>query len=81
MRFSVIDHGPGIAPQYQTQIFDRFFRVPGSEHTGAGLGLAIAKEIVLAARRFRSRLPKATAGAQGSEFYFDLPTVGNGEST
>ena len=48
IRFSVIDHGPGIAPKYRARIFDRFFRVPGSEVTGAGLGLAIAKEIVLA---------------------------------
>ena len=48
VRFSVIDRGSGIPPQYQAQLFDRFFRVPGSEVTGAGLGLAIAKEIVLA---------------------------------
>jgi len=48
VRFSVVDHGPGILPQFQAQLFDRFFRVPGSEQSGAGLGLAIAKEIVLA---------------------------------
>ena len=47
VRFSVVDHGPGILPQFQAQLFDRFFRVPGSDHTGAGLGLSIAKAIVL----------------------------------
>ena len=78
VRFSVIDHGPGIAPQFQTQLFDRFFRVPGSENTGAGLGLAIAKEIVIG--------QGGTIGVQstpgnGSEFYFDLPAIKNGEST
>ena len=39
VRFSVIDHGPGIPQQYQAKLFDRFFRVPGSEVNGAGLGL------------------------------------------
>ncbi|MEI9893544.1 MAG: ATP-binding protein [Chthoniobacter sp.] len=74
VRFSVADHGPGIPPQFQAQIFDRFFRVPGSESSGAGLGLAIAKEIVLA--------QGGTIGVQsvpggGSEFYFDLPAISN----
>jgi signal transduction histidine kinase len=77
VRFSVADHGPGIPPQFQTQIFDRFFRVPGSETSGAGLGLAIAKEIVLA--QGGSIGVQSTPG-KGSEFYFDLPPVENGDS-
>ena len=48
VRFSVSDRGPGIPPQYHSRIFDRFFRVPGEDKTGAGLGLAIAREIVIA---------------------------------
>lgn len=45
--FSVTDTGSGIPAAYQSQVFDQFFRVPGqSGATGAGLGLAIAKEIV-----------------------------------
>jgi len=78
VRFSVVDHGPGIAPQFQAQLFDRFFRVPGSEPTGAGLGLAIAKEIVLAQGGHIG--VKSTLG-EGSEFYFDLPGIPNGEMT
>jgi signal transduction histidine kinase len=78
VRFSVIDHGPGIAPQFQAQIFDRFFRVPGSENTGAGLGLAIAKEIVLTQG---GAIGVQSTPGQGSEFYFDLPATKNGEST
>ena len=76
VRFSVIDHGTGIPSQYQAQIFDRFFRVPGSENTGAGLGLAIAKEIVLAQG---GTIGVDSTPGKGSEFYFDLPAIPNGE--
>ena len=75
VRFSVIDHGPGIPPQFQGQLFDRFFRVPGAESTGAGLGLAIAKEIVLAQG---GTIGVNSAAGKGSEFYFDLPATSNG---
>jgi signal transduction histidine kinase len=45
--FSITDTGKGIPRQYVDKIFDQFFRVPGdASETGAGLGLAIAKEIV-----------------------------------
>jgi PAS domain S-box-containing protein len=44
---SITDTGPGIPAEYLDRIFERFVRVPGqSGTTGAGLGLAIAKEIV-----------------------------------
>ena len=72
VRFSVIDQGPGIPPEYQPRIFERFFRVPGSDSGGAGLGLAIAKEIV--AVHGGTVGVHSTPGA-GSEFYFDLPAA------
>jgi signal transduction histidine kinase len=78
VRFSVIDHGPGIAPEHQTKLFDRFFRVPGSESSGAGLGLAIAKQIVTA---HGGRIGIHSQPGQGSEFYFDLPQIATGTKT
>ena len=48
VRFSITDHGPGIPLQYQSRMFEKFFRVPGTDSRGAGLGLAIAREIVVA---------------------------------
>jgi two-component system OmpR family sensor kinase len=41
----VEDSGPGIPPEERERVFDRFYRVPGSEAAGSGLGLAIIKAI------------------------------------
>jgi two-component system sensor histidine kinase TctE len=41
----VEDTGPGIAPQERAHVFERFYRILGSNTTGSGLGLAIVREI------------------------------------
>ena len=41
----VEDSGPGIAESERERVFDRFYRVLGSQADGSGLGLAIVKEI------------------------------------
>jgi two-component system, NarL family, sensor histidine kinase BarA len=47
VKVSVSDTGPGIPPEYHSEIFDDFFRLPGSEASeGMGLGLAIARRLV-----------------------------------
>jgi two-component system OmpR family sensor kinase len=42
---SVEDSGPGIAADERERVFDRFYRIAGSEGAGSGLGLAIVKAI------------------------------------
>jgi signal transduction histidine kinase len=70
IRFSVSDSGTGIAPKYQPYLFEKFYRVPGAERTGAGLGLSIAREIV---RAHHGSIGVKSVPGQGAEFYFDLP--------
>jgi two-component system, NtrC family, sensor histidine kinase KinB len=66
----VQDTGPGIPKQYQTAVFDKFFRMPGSGSDGAGLGLYIAKEITLA---HGGRLSLSSEPGHGSLFSVELP--------
>lgn len=46
VQFLVQDTGQGIAPQYKDKIFERYFRIPGTQKEGTGLGLAISKEFI-----------------------------------
>jgi two-component system sensor histidine kinase TctE len=41
----VVDDGPGIAPEHQAHVFERFYRAAPSGVSGSGLGLAIVREI------------------------------------
>jgi len=45
---TVRDSGPGVDPQQLSQMFSRFWRGPHRRDQGAGLGLAICREIALA---------------------------------
>jgi signal transduction histidine kinase len=42
---AVADNGPGIAPDDQERVFERFFRAQGAAAFGSGIGLAIAREL------------------------------------
>ena len=47
VKVSVSDTGPGIPPEFHMEIFDDFFRLPGSEAAeGMGLGLSIARRLL-----------------------------------
>lgn len=69
VQFSVSDEGAGIAEQHQGLIFDRFYRVPGQTKRGVGLGLSIAREIVVA---HGGRVGVRSQIGRGSEFFFVL---------
>jgi two-component system, NtrC family, sensor histidine kinase KinB len=74
-RFAVADSGSGIAPEHLGRVFDRFFRVPGEAGPGAGLGLAIAREIVLA---HGGAMGVESEPGRGSRFWFELPAAAAG---
>lgn len=44
-RLRVLDSGPGIPLAARERVFDRFYRIPGSDVPGSGLGLAIVRTI------------------------------------
>jgi signal transduction histidine kinase len=47
IEFHVGDDGPGIAPEHQRAVFEAHFQAPGGHPGVAGLGLAIAKRVVV----------------------------------
>jgi signal transduction histidine kinase len=70
---SVEDEGAGIRPEHQTKVFDRFYRVNGSDSQsvyGRGLGLYIAKQLVDA---MGGQIWVESARGEGSRFTFTLP--------
>jgi len=73
VRVVVRDDGPGIAPEHQTRIFERFYRIDKSrsrESGGSGLGLAISKHIVEA---HKSSIRVKSAVGEGTVMAFKLP--------
>ncbi|MFA5973797.1 MAG: ATP-binding protein [Lentimicrobiaceae bacterium] len=43
---TISDNGPGVPESSIAQLFDKFYRVPGSKSGGTGLGLTISKAII-----------------------------------
>lgn len=73
IRFSVKDHGPGIALEDQGKLFKLFQQLDSSdsrEKGGTGLGLAISKELV---ERQGGHIGLESAPGQGSTFWFEMP--------
>jgi two-component system OmpR family sensor kinase/two-component system sensor histidine kinase BaeS len=68
VRVSVRDTGPGIAADALPHVFDRFYK--SEESRGAGLGLAIAKSLVVA---HGGEIEATSTLGQGTEMRFTLP--------
>lgn len=72
---AVTDRGQGIAPEYQTRVFERFFRIDPARSRatgGTGLGLAIVKHV--AANHGGQALLWSRVGT-GSTFTLRLPRM------
>jgi signal transduction histidine kinase len=70
---SVRDHGPGIAPEEQTKVFEPFYRIDksrGRTTGGYGLGLNLAKKIMMA---HGGDILLASAPGDGSTFTLRFP--------
>ena len=71
VKISVSDTGPGIRPEFQLEIFDDFFRLPGNEATeGMGLGLAIARRLLMG---MGGKIWVESEPEAGSKFSFLIP--------
>jgi len=68
--FSVVDDGPGISPSQMSRVFDLGWQATPGDHRGLGLGLAIAKALVLV--HGGEIWVESRVGA-GATFFFALP--------
>ena len=75
-RLVVADEGPGVSPDHLDTIWERFHHVPGERSpVGAGLGLAIVREII---EQHGGEVFAESEVGQGSTFGFDLPLADDG---
>lgn len=75
VKFNVIDHGRGISPEQQQEIFERFKQARTEDATtGTGLGLAICKML---AEAHNGKVGVESTPGQGSTFWLQLPRQPN----
>ncbi len=69
VKITIADSGPGIPPEQLPYVFERFYQA-GGVRSGVGLGLAIAKEIILA---HGGKIEVNSNPGEGAEFTVTLP--------
>ena len=67
---SVIDEGPGIPDELIPFIFEKFYRLPGTQYEGIGLGLTIVKDIM---ELHQGRMDVQSNQGKGTIFSLILP--------
>lgn len=75
-RITVRDDGPGVPPEEQKHVFQKFYQIEDSftgQVEGAGLGLALVRRIVEA---HGGQAGVSSDIGKGSSFYFTLPVEG-----
>lgn len=75
VRLLVLDEGPGIAPEFQQRVFQRFAQADGADSRtrgGTGLGLAISKAII---EEHGGTIGFSTAPDRGTRFVVELPAA------
>ena len=79
LEVSVEDQGPGIAEEYQSKVFDRFFRVENDTHTvkGTGLGLHLVK--IAVEKHHNGQVFVQSKLGEGATFGFRIPFVAKDE--
>ncbi len=80
IRCEVEDDGPGIPGDHLEKVFDRFHRTDPSRDRatgGAGLGLAIARQLVEA---WGGTIGVESEPERGAKFWFTVPSSGNAGS-
>jgi NtrC-family two-component system sensor histidine kinase KinB len=78
IEFEVRDQGSGIAPEHQEAVFEAHYQAPGGHPGGAGLGLAIAKQIVA---EHRGEIGVESEPGRGARFWFRLAAADAGPTT
>ncbi|HEX7627181.1 MAG TPA: ATP-binding protein [Gaiellaceae bacterium] len=68
----IVDQGPGLDAPELERVFEPFYRADGSQRTGAGLGLAIARGFAVANG---GRVWAESRPAQGATFALALPVA------
>lgn len=73
VEISIEDQGPGIPDEFQSRIFERFFRIENNTHTikGTGLGLHLVK--ISVEKHHQGQVFVQSKLGEGSTFGFRLP--------